>query len=51
MKCNHEWKNDELFESGAVKIIFGQLGYLKEEMRQVCDKCQKVRYIPKEADK
>ena len=47
MKCEHEWKNDEMFESGAVMMLAGPIGEVESEMRQTCNKCRTVRYIPK----
>lgn len=39
--CNHDWKNDPMFEDGAVMMFTSMQG---EEMRQGCLKCGKVRY-------
>ena len=43
----HEWENDEMFESGCVTMITNDGHPLGEEMRQVCIFCGKVRYVPK----
>jgi hypothetical protein len=42
----HKWHNDKMFECGAVRMIFGSVSDLQEEMRQTC-KCGDVRYVKK----
>jgi len=45
MICNHKWHEDELFASGAVKLITGTPKDLGEETLIICQKCGKRRYI------
>lgn len=46
MTCEHDWKNDPMFEDDAVMMITSMNG---EEMRQGCMKCGQIQYIPKKA--
>ena len=43
-ECNHDWKNDPMFEDETVMIITSIYG---DEMRQFCSKCHNVRFVPK----
>jgi hypothetical protein len=45
MKCNHKWKEDEMFASGAVVLISGTPQDLGEETLVICQKCGERRYI------
>ena len=40
----HVWKNDPMFEDGTVEMFTSMQG---NEMRQYCETCKQVRYIPK----
>ena len=43
-KCiSHDWKNDPMFEDGTVMLDFGG----ESEMRQYCEVCHNVRYVPR----
>ena len=44
-KCNHEWIEDELFKSGAVVMLFGNIGDVQRETRVICKKCGMVNYM------
>jgi len=46
-ECKHEWEEDENFKDGTVKMFFGNIGSVQEEIRVVCKKCKEVDYIPK----
>ena len=48
-KCNHNWKEDELFKSGACVMLFGDIGDVNQETRVICKKCGCVDYIRKDA--
>lgn len=43
----HKWKNDDMFDCGAVHMICGGIDDLQEEMRQTCE-CGAVRFVKKE---
>ena len=47
MICEHNWKNDPMFEDGTVIMDFGTIDDMRQEMRQWCEKCGEVRYIKK----
>ena len=47
MTCKHTWKNDPMFEDGAVEMFTSMQG---EEMRQFCTVCGKIRYVPKNVE-
>lgn len=44
MICKHEWEEDELFKSGAVVMLFGNIDDVKQESRFICKKCGEVKY-------
>lgn len=43
-ECEHTWKVDEFFESGAVMMFSGPIDDVKREMRYICKKCGEVKY-------
>ncbi len=47
IECKHDWKEDELFKSGAVVMLFGDIGNIDRETRMVCFKCKAVNYVKK----
>lgn len=44
-KCNHKWKEDEIFACGAVTMITGSSKDLGEETRLVCEQCGESKYV------
>jgi len=47
MKCEHKWKEDELFKTTAVTMFFGGIGEIEEETRVICQECGEVDYVKK----
>lgn len=52
-KCEHKWKEDEMFASGAVMMVSNAGGEhsldMGHETRVVCEKCGAADYVPKNA--
>lgn len=46
-ECKHEWKEDEMFASGAIMVFGGRIDDIGEETRIECVKCKAVDYVPK----
>ena len=47
MECKHEWVEDEMFKSGAVTMLFGNIGDVNEETKVICKKCGEWDYVKK----
>jgi hypothetical protein len=43
-KCEHDWHEDPLFKSGAIRIVAGTPKALGEETIDVCSECGERRY-------
>lgn len=46
--CTHEWKEDEMFESGAITIIEGTVNDSGKITRVKCLKCEVEEFVPKD---
>ena len=44
-KCKHNWKEDEMFASGVIKLVVGSPKDLEEETMVVCQKCGETKYV------
>lgn len=47
-ECEHKWKEDEMFASGAVMMFGGGVSDVGQETRVICENCGAVDYTPKD---
>ena len=48
MPCDHEWEEDEMFASGAIRLVSGAITDMGEETHVICKKCREDDYVPKD---